>query len=86
MQRPRVATSPAYRWGATALFVAAAVILAALGSANLLDSRIGRAMRALRGATTCDEDTKDEIAGKTQTLVKEPLAFEYVHPSQRSYK
>ena len=24
---------------------------------------------ALRGATTCDEDTKDEIAGKTQTLV-----------------
>ena len=27
-----------------------------------------------------------EGEGKTQTLVKEPLDFEYVHPSQRSYK
>jgi succinate dehydrogenase / fumarate reductase flavoprotein subunit len=25
-------------------------------------------------------------AGKAETLVKEPLDFEYVHPSQRSYK
>lgn len=31
MPRPRIATSPAYRWGATSLFVATAVILAALG-------------------------------------------------------
>ena len=30
-------------------------VLAALGSANLLDSRIGRAIRALRGATTAAE-------------------------------
>ena len=29
--RPRIANSPAYRWGGTALFFAAAVILAALG-------------------------------------------------------
>jgi chorismate mutase len=29
---------------------------------------------ALRGATTCDEDTKAEIDEKTQTLVKEMLA------------
>jgi disulfide bond formation protein DsbB len=31
MVRPRIASSPAYRWGATALFLAAAVIVAALG-------------------------------------------------------
>ena len=31
MLRPRIANSPAYRWGGTALFFAAAVILAALG-------------------------------------------------------
>jgi disulfide bond formation protein DsbB len=30
MFRPKIASSPAYRWGATCLFVAAAVILAAL--------------------------------------------------------
>ncbi len=29
---------------------------------------------ALRGATTCDEDTKAEIDEKTQSLVKEMLA------------
>ena len=31
MVRPRVSTSPAYRWGATALFLAAGVIVTALG-------------------------------------------------------
>jgi chorismate mutase len=31
-------------------------------------------LRALRGATTCDEDTPAEIESKTQQLVKELLA------------
>jgi chorismate mutase len=31
-------------------------------------------LRALRGATTCDEDTEAEIEAKTQQLVKELLA------------
>jgi chorismate mutase len=31
-------------------------------------------LRALRGAITCDEDTKDEIVTKTQRLVEELLA------------
>ncbi|HZR12649.1 MAG TPA: chorismate mutase [Acidimicrobiia bacterium] len=30
-------------------------------------------LQALRGATTCDADTKDEIDSKTQTLVREML-------------
>src|SRR3954453_16084929 len=30
-------------------------------------------LRALRGATTCDENTRDEIDTKTQTLVRDLL-------------
>lgn len=39
MVRPKVASSQAYRWGATSLFVAAAVILAALGFEHLAGMR-----------------------------------------------
>lgn len=34
---------------------------------------IGMKVRALRGAITCDEDTREEIDAKTQALVRELL-------------
>lgn len=35
---------------------------------------MARAVRALRGATTIDADTEDQIAERTQTLLKEMLS------------
>ncbi len=39
----------------------------------------GVKLRALRGATTCDEDAEAEIEAKTQQLVKELLARNEIH-------